>query len=163
MSSPQPYRATAAMTVAIFVGITGLLDIAVKADGEEASGDLIQRIVAQTTRGSVALRAIRELLAGTQTGKHVGWMQVDTVTSPTGGFSWKVIEVGGSERTRNTVFRELLDAEAQTVRTGYDDAAHTVTRQLFPTGLTPATGAPVATQTTTYDNLNRATQLASKK
>ena len=104
MSSPQPYRATAIMTVAILVGITGLLDIAVKADGEEASSDLIQRIVAQATRGSVALRAIRELRAGTQAGKHVGWMQVETVTSPTGGFTWTVLEEGGSERTRKKLF-----------------------------------------------------------
>ena len=40
-------------------------------------------------------------------------MQVETVTSSTGQFAWTVLDEGGSERTRNKVFRELLDAEAQ--------------------------------------------------
>jgi hypothetical protein len=124
MSAPQPYQVTAITTVVALVGIAGALDVTLKADGESASVDLIQRIVAHSTRG-VSLKAIRELRAGTRSGKHEGWMQVETVTSPGTGFSWKVIDEGGSERTRNKVLRELLEAEAQAVRTGSDEAALT--------------------------------------
>jgi hypothetical protein len=125
MPSPQPYRVTALMTIVVIIGIAGLLEIHLSADGEESSGELIQRIIAESTRSSVAARAIRDLRAGTRAGKHVGWMQVETIISRSGEFSWKVIEEGGSERTRNKVFRQLLEAEAEAARTGRDDAALT--------------------------------------
>src|SRR5262245_2301962 len=130
MPAPQAYRLTAATTVAVIVGIAVLLDIPLKADGDEASLDLIQRIIAQSKSG-VALRAIRDLRAGTRSGKHLGWMQVETVLSPTGGFSWTVLDEGGSERTRTKVFRELLDAETEAVRSRRDDAAITADNYTF--------------------------------
>jgi len=120
------------MTFAAVVGIAGLLDITVKADGEEANLDLIQRIVAEATKSGVALRATRDLRAGTEGGKHVGWMQVETVTSSTGQFAWTVLDEGGSERTRNKVFRELLDAEAQAAKSTRDDAG--ITRENYTFG-----------------------------
>jgi hypothetical protein len=125
MQSPQPYRATAAITLAAFVGIASILDSTLKADGPAANLDLIQRIVAQCGKGGATLRAVRELRAGTKNGKHLGWMQVETVTSPAGAFTWTVLDEGGSERTRNKVLRELLNAEAESIRTGRDDAALT--------------------------------------
>jgi hypothetical protein len=123
MPSSQPYRVTA-VTVAAIIALIGTLEITTRADSESASIDLIQRIVANCTK-NVALRAIRELRAGTQSGKHLGWMQVETVVSSSGGFSWTVLDEGGSERTRNKVFRELLEAEAQEANAGRDEGALT--------------------------------------
>jgi hypothetical protein len=116
---------TTVMTIVVIIGIAGLLEIRLNADGEDASVELIQRIVAESTRGKIALRAIRDLRAGTRAGKHAAWMQVETTMSRGGEFSWKVIDEGGSERTRNKVFRQLLEAEAEAARTGKDDAALT--------------------------------------
>lgn len=120
------------MTIAAVVGIAGLLDITVKANGEEANLELIERIIAEATKSGVALRATRELRAGTQSGNHVGWMQVETVTSSTGAFTWTVLDEGGSARTRNKVFRELLDAEAQAAQSTRDETG--VTRENYTFG-----------------------------
>ena len=93
---------------------------AVVSDTEQT---LIQRVVAQTTRSGVAIHATRHLRAGTVSGKHEGWMRVQTTLTPTGGFSWQVIEEGGSSRTRDTVFRAVLETEAESCRHGDRDAA----------------------------------------
>ena len=61
--------------------------------------------------------------AGTTSGKHEGWMSVETTVSPTGAFQWTIIEEGGSERTRNKIFRALLETEQQAWRDGASDAA----------------------------------------
>ena len=84
---------------------------------------IIQRVVAQTTRGDIAVRATRRLEAGTVSGKHRGWMDVETSASPAGAFTWKVIGEGGSERTRDKVFKAILEAEAEGWRAGPRDAA----------------------------------------
>ncbi len=96
---------------------------------EEPTSDdqLIQRIVAATTRSDVTLKAFRELRAGTLNGKHQGWMDVETTIDPTGEFQWKVLGEGGSERTRLRVLREMMKAESE--------AAH---HSPAATALTPA-------------------------
>jgi hypothetical protein len=92
---------------------------------EEPTSDdqLIQRMVAETTRSDVAFKAFRELRAGTLNRKHQGWMDVETTVDPTGGFKWKVIGEGGSERTRNQVFREMMKAESDAAHRGESDVA----------------------------------------
>lgn len=83
---------------------------ATRTDGEER---LIQRVVTQSTRSGIAIKALRELRAGTVNGKHQGWMTVQTTLSPEGAFAWDVLEEGGSTRTREKVFRSLLRTEAE--------------------------------------------------
>ena len=107
---------------------------------EEPTSDdqLIQRIVAETTRSDVTLKAFRELRAGTLNGKHQGWMDVETTVDPAGEFQWKVIGEGGSERTRMKVLREMMNAESE--------AAHrSLAAALTPTNYTfhrrPRSGA----------------------
>jgi hypothetical protein len=101
--------------------------VALAASGVAAHRDteqtLIQRVVAQTTRSGLAIRATRHLRAGTVSGKHEGWMRVETTLTPSGGFSWQVIEEGGSSRTRDKVFRAILETEAESCREGDRDAA----------------------------------------
>lgn len=91
-------------------------------DGELEQG-FIQRVVAQTTRSGLAIRATREMRAGTLSGKHEGWMRVETTQTPGGAFSWSVLEEGGSDRTREKVFRAVLETEAESWRHGDRDAA----------------------------------------
>ena len=49
-------------------------------------------------------------------GSHRGWMDVEASVSPSGAFSWNVLGEGGSERTREKVFRAVLAAEAEAIR-----------------------------------------------
>jgi hypothetical protein len=116
-------RIAAAAAVATAVGMATLLDARVLDDDTQA---LIQKVLAQTTRSGVAIRATRELRAGTVSGNHQGHMRVETAITPAGAFAWNVIDEGGSARTREKVFYELLKNEAETWRTGrHDDAALT--------------------------------------
>ena len=96
---------------------------AVQARDVEIGPGFIQRIVAQTTRSGLAIRATRDLRAGTVSGKHQGWMRVETVLTRAGKFSWTVLEEGGSDRTRDKVFRAVLETEAQSAIEGERDAA----------------------------------------
>jgi hypothetical protein len=93
-----------------------------RADGSTEQG-LIQRVVAQTTRSQLAIKAVRDMRAGTLSGKHEGWMRVETTLTPAGDFSWNVIDEGGSDRTREKVFKAVLETEAASWRDGDGDQA----------------------------------------
>ena len=99
------------------------LIVEVRADESAVPDGFIQRVVAQTARSGLAIRSIREMRAGTVNGKHQGWMTVETSATPSGGFSWNVVTEGGSNRTREKVFRAVLDTEAAAWRAGARDAA----------------------------------------
>jgi hypothetical protein len=123
-------------TVAALVGLAGMLNTALLADAENLGEGLIQRVVAQTTRSGLAIKATRHLEAGTLAGKHRGWMDVETSVAPSGAFKWDVISEGGSERTREKVFRALLATEAEAWRSGERDASalSTANYQFLPAG-----------------------------
>jgi hypothetical protein len=123
MRSPETSRRQAAVTaLAALVGLAGMLNTGTALDAEEVDV-LIQRVVEQTTRSGIAARASRRLEAGTVNGKHRGWMDVETSVTPSGAFSWKVITEGGSERTREKVFKAVLQAESESWRAGARDTA----------------------------------------
>jgi hypothetical protein len=109
-------------TLAALVGVAGVLNAGVIPEPDEIDG-LLQRVVAQTTRTGITARATRHLEAGTVTGKHRGWMDVETAVAPSGTFRWSVLGEGGSERTREKVFRAILEAESTAWRAGAHDAA----------------------------------------
>lgn len=115
-------RHTLVTTLAALVGLAGVLNAGVVPDGEDRD-TLVQRVVAQTTRSGLAIRATRHLEAGTIEGKHRGWMDVETLVAPSGSFQWNVLSEGGSERTREKVFRALLEAESTAWRAGAHDAS----------------------------------------
>jgi hypothetical protein len=117
--SGTPHVITA---VAALVGLLAVLNVTISADGE-ARDAFIQRVVSEITRGPITVHAVRHLQAGTLSGKHRGWMEVETFVNPDGVFSWSVIDAGGSERTRDKVFKAFLEAEADAVRGGARDAA----------------------------------------
>ena len=109
--------------VATAVGVATVLETRLSAEQDDGREGLIQRVLAQTTRSGIAVLAVRELRAGTVSGKHQGWMVVETTVTPAGAFSWKVMDEGGSQRTREKVFRELLETEAAAWRAGVRDSA----------------------------------------
>ena len=117
-----PQQIATLVAIATIVGLASAMPTSVAATAEESAETLVQKVVAQTTRSGFGIRATREMKAGTVSGKHKGWMEVETTVTPTGAFSWRVIDEGGSERTRNKVFRELLEAEADAWRAGSRDA-----------------------------------------
>lgn len=90
------------------------------ASGEEPVPEpLLHRVVAEATRSGFALRSVREMRAGTRSGKHQAWMVVETQLTPGGNFSWSVLDEGGSARTREKVLHALLKNEAAS---WHDDA-----------------------------------------
>jgi Na+-translocating ferredoxin:NAD+ oxidoreductase RnfG subunit len=116
-----------AAIAAVMTGFVAVASTSVNADtrtGErEFEQSFIQRVVAQTTRSGLAIRATRDLRAGTVSGKHQGWMRVETTLTPAGRFTWTVLEEGGSDRTREKVFHAMLETEAESWRDGDRDAA----------------------------------------
>ena len=116
-------RVAAAVVMVAAVGAATMFDARLTAEESADSDGLIQRVLAETTRSGVAVRATRELRAGTLGGKHQGWMLVETSVTPSGAFSWNVINEGGSERTREKVFYELLKTEADAWREGLRGSA----------------------------------------
>ena len=116
-------RQTSLTALAALIGIASVLNGGVAAEVEEAAQGFIQRVIAETTRSGISVRATRRLEAGTVTGKHRGWMDVETSVAPSGAFTWNVIGEGGSERTREKVFRAVLEAEASAWRAGVRDTA----------------------------------------
>jgi hypothetical protein len=113
---------TAIAIVAALTSSVVMMNGGVALDAEEVQA-LIQRVVTQTTRSGVSIHATRHLEAGTVSGKHRGWMDVETRVSPSGAFSWTVLNEGGSERTREKVFKAVLEAEADAWRAGATDVA----------------------------------------
>jgi hypothetical protein len=108
-------------TTAIFVA---LLQTLTPHASEPMLGDeFLQRVVAEVTRPNVTLKAIRELRAGTLSGKHQGWMNVETIIDASNGFNWRVIDEGGSERTRKQVLQKMMRVEAEAAQRGSEDAA----------------------------------------
>jgi hypothetical protein len=123
-STEATRRQTLLTAAAALMGLAGVLNIAASAAEPDDSDGFIQRVVAQTTQSGISVHARRHLEAGTVSGNHRGWMDVDTAVSPSGAFTYNVIDEGGSERTREKVFRAVLAAETQAWRAGVrDDAA----------------------------------------
>jgi hypothetical protein len=121
----RPYqsdRIVVAATVAVVAALVTTNTVA-SADGVGIEPNFISRVVAQTTRSGLAIRGTRDLRAGTVSGKHHGWMRVETTLTPAGHFSWTVLEEGGSSRTREKVLQAVLQTEAASARDGDKDAA----------------------------------------
>lgn len=110
-----------ATAIAVLVALGSVVGVTAAGEGEEAAEELMRRVINQTTRSGITARAVRQLQAGTVSGKHQATMKVETSLSSSGAFAWNVIEEEGSERTREKVFRAVLDAEAQSWRGGAHD------------------------------------------
>jgi hypothetical protein len=126
-SVARPYPANhivVAVALAAAVGVVTRVDAGFSLEGDEGVDGLLQRVIAHTARSGITVQAVRELRAGTVSGKHQAWMRVETALAPSGAFSWRVVDEGGSERTRQKVLYALLKNESEVGRAG-DPAALT--------------------------------------
>jgi hypothetical protein len=143
MSLNAPTATSICVAISAVVGMAGvaIATTELRAD-EPALGDrFLRSVVAQTTRSGLAIRSMRELRAGTVSGKHEAWMTVQTSATPAGTFSWEVVTEGGSNRTREKVLRAVLDTEAASWRAaGHDSAA--LTPENYRLTRLPATRRP---------------------
>lgn len=121
MSAREASSRPGVIAIAAIVGVAGFVST-IAVDAEETVDALIQRVVAETTRSGIAVRATRRLEAGAASGKYHAWMSVET-TLTANNLSWRVLDEGGSERTREKVLRAVLETEAESVRTGSERAA----------------------------------------
>ncbi len=124
MRSTHPRLTARSLFVVAALGGLAVAGSPLGADEPAPTEDgFIRQVIAQTTRSGLAICATREMRAGTVSGKHQGWMTVQTSVTPSGAFSWNVVSEGGSNRTREKVFHPVLDTEAASWRAGNRDAA----------------------------------------
>jgi hypothetical protein len=123
MKTLSTQRVLFAVTAPLLLGVGLLPGGSVQAEEREFEQSFLKRVVAQTTRSGLSIRATRDMRAGTVSGKHEGWMRVETMLSPTGRFEWTVLDEGGSDRTKEKVFLAVLETEAESSREGDKDAA----------------------------------------
>ena len=104
-------RRTSAVVVtsaALLVPFGMAIDGAESADRESIG---IDNIIARADRPPVRYRALRHLEA--KSAKAEAWLDAWTEFDPAKGFSYAVVDEGGSGRIRNSVLRAVLDAERQ--------------------------------------------------
>ena len=124
-------RIVPVVALAAAVALAAGYEVHLNAEDDVDADGLIQRVIAFAARSGIEIEATREMRAGTVSGKHQAWMTVDTALASSGSFSWQVIDEGGSERTRQKVFYELLKNEAESRRGGRDASALTLDNYQF--------------------------------
>lgn len=65
----------------------------------------LRRALESLNARATGLQTIRHLRAGALTGKHSGWLNAEVALGNDGTFSDRVLEEGGSSRTREKVLR----------------------------------------------------------
>lgn len=83
-----------------------------------ATADPVQRFLARTDEPLTRYRARRTLRARNERFNKEGWITVYTELDPTAGFTYRVIEEGGSSYIRNKVLRKALDGEGEAIAAG---------------------------------------------
>lgn len=81
-----------------------------------ADRSLLERFLSYEVEPLVRYRATRRLEAENGRFNVKGWMEVVTELSPEKGFTWTVIDEGGSGYIRGKVLRKTLEGEAKAVR-----------------------------------------------
>lgn len=72
---------------------------------------LVQRFLTHRVEPMVRYRATRRLEAENKRFNVKGWMEVATELTPENGFTWTVVDEGGSGYVRNKVLRKALEGE----------------------------------------------------
>jgi hypothetical protein len=103
---------------------------------EAVPTSVLDRFLAHQTEPLVRYRATRRLEAENKRFNVKGWMEVTTELSPEQGFTWTVVDEGGSGYIRNKVLRKTLEGEAQAVRNN-DPAKAALTEANYTFALTP--------------------------
>lgn len=96
---------------------------------------LLQRALEQSSRRVRAYQTVRHLRAATLSGKHEAWMDAEVAIAD-GAFSYRVLDEGGSKRTRDKVLRAVLDAERDLIDR-WELSALTLDNYTFEADATP--------------------------
>jgi hypothetical protein len=83
-----------------------------------ASADPLQLFLSRPPESLTAYRAFRTLKASNKRFKKDGWMTVWTELDPKKGFSYEIVDEGGSGYIRNKVLRKMLEGERDAIATG---------------------------------------------
>jgi hypothetical protein len=78
-----------------------------------ASADAVQRFIDDIEKEPVPYQAIRRLEASSAKLDESAWMEAFTQYTREGGFSYRVLSEGGSERIRNRALKGVLDGERE--------------------------------------------------
>jgi hypothetical protein len=82
------------------------------------AADPVHRFLARTDEPLTRYRARRTLRARNERFNKEGWITAYTELDPTAGFTYRVIEEGGSGYIRNKVLRKALDGEREAIAAG---------------------------------------------
>ncbi|MGH9202124.1 MAG: hypothetical protein ACRD2A_12920 [Vicinamibacterales bacterium] len=83
-----------------------------------SSSTVLERFLARPAESLTRYRATRHLEARNQRFKRHGWMDVVTELSPEQGFTYTVIEEGGSDYIRRKALRSILEGERDIIKDG---------------------------------------------
>ena len=83
-----------------------------------AVSDPVQRFLTRTDEPLTRYRARRTLRARNERFNKEGWITAYTELDPVAGFTYRIIEEGGSGYIRNKVLRKTLDGEQEAVAAG---------------------------------------------
>jgi hypothetical protein len=83
------------------------------ADATRADAGAVERFINDIEKRPVPYQAIRRLEASSSKLNESAWMEAFTEYSREGGFRYRVLSQGGSERIRNRALKGVLEAEAE--------------------------------------------------
>lgn len=106
-----PKGPAVAIIVVAATALLGAMPSAARSDAEEA---VLQRALEAINRRANEYQTIRHLRAAALNGKHEAWLDAAVSRESSGAFTYRVLNEGGSKRTRDTVLRGVLDAEHDT-------------------------------------------------
>jgi hypothetical protein len=106
--------ASAMVSTAGLAAIASFLCAATQAASIEPDDAPLQSALASLATRARDLQTTRRLRAASLNGKHSAWLDAEVTLEP-GGFSYRVLDEGGSMRTREKVLRGVLDAERDVV------------------------------------------------
>jgi hypothetical protein len=111
-----------AVTVGILASVASLTighaQQAAIATPPTAGADPVQRFLSRTDEPLTRYQARRTLRARNERFNKEGWITVFTELDPAAGFTYRMIEEGGSGYIRNKVLRKALDGEREAIAAG---------------------------------------------
>jgi hypothetical protein len=90
--------------------VQGLAGASANANRAEA---ILQRFIDDIERPPVAYQAVRRLEASSSKLNESAWMEAFTEYDRLGGFRYRIMDQGGSNRIRNRVLKPVLEAERE--------------------------------------------------
>jgi hypothetical protein len=85
------------------------------AEATRAEAGMVERFINHIERGPIPYQAVRRLEASSSKLNESAWMEAFTEYSREGGFQYRVLSHGGSERILNRALKGVLDSEKENI------------------------------------------------